>query len=181
MTPALVTLMTGLLLLFTSFCVGLYEILLSPEALNYPNGRRRVRTAWFCVSAAFLYRAAEILCGLAAPEPTYVTFGSSVGTLAVATAFALQLEQHLRQWLPAKLQRRVQQLIDVASCRRRREVAEARKRALAAVVRGPVPPIPSENVVSPALADLAMSGWSVAGPQEPASVVEPPPHWNTGV
>lgn len=175
MNPETVTIATGLCLALTSGCVGLHEILLSPDRANYPNARRLVRMLMFAWSVVLLYRSAEIISSALAPRPVYLSLGAVLGTWVLFGVQAAMLEQVLRQWLPARLQRRIQQLILIASCRHQRELRDARRSAMAAVgvpTRAP----PSERVVGPALAELTLKGATVWGPGEKSGAPDPSVH-----
>lgn len=116
--PFWMTLATGLIVLLSSFFVGLLEILSGPDRLNYPTARLHVRVAMFTWDTLLAYRGMEIIGLLLSPSPQYVTAGTAFGSIALLLVQAALLEHQLRCWLPAVTQQRIQQLIAIASCRK---------------------------------------------------------------
>lgn len=143
---------------------GTHEILMDPQRPNYPTGRFRLRVLMFIWSGVLAFRAMEFAGLAAAPDCPAVSVGQVLGCFMVAAVHLTMLENHLRQWLPAKTHERIRRLLDVASCGRAAAWRAERERANAALWAGvkPGPARPS----SAALAELSMRGSVVIGPNE---------------
>ncbi|HYD26953.1 hypothetical protein [Brevundimonas sp.] len=176
MLNAWLTLLCGALCLFASACVGTHEILMSPDRPNYPTAQRRLRMLMFLWSGTLLYRGVELTtaawAGLAWGAPVLpVTPGQVSTCIMLAAVHAALLEQHLRMWLPSRLQERVRHWLHIASCGRTRMLAEARAQSNRGLRPGVEPLTAPPAVVSGALAELAMSGAVVAGPGDGPEVL----------
>lgn len=145
--------------------IGLREVLLAPDRPNYPNAERRLRLAMFVLSAALLYQGADQACKAFAAQPHLNQPASVVLATAWFACSALELERTTRQWLPARIQRRFQRLMHLASCGAAWGVKRART-AAAGAVYGPTQPVPSSSSVGTALAALLIEGATVVAPGE---------------
>jgi hypothetical protein len=125
--PFVVTMATALLVLFAFLCVGLHEILLSPDLPNYPNAGLHVRAAMFVFMVCLGYRGVEML-SLLFTQRVYVTPGAFWASFTLAWVQAVLLEQQLRRWLPARLHERIRRLLEIASCRKRPMLVAERAR-----------------------------------------------------
>jgi hypothetical protein len=165
------TLITGGLELSTAACILGKQILLSPRVPNYPMGSRRRRCGLFMLGAVLLYFGLETinlgLAGLRFSRPSGLVL---MGTWCFVSE--TELETVMRQWLPERLQRRVHQLWDFASCKSAREMRRRRELDAAAVRPGVAVDAPPAKTVGAALVDLELSGWRVAGPNESAEVLD---------
>jgi hypothetical protein len=166
-----VSIATGGLLVLSFLCVGLHEILLSPDQPNYPNAPWHVRTAMFVWLLCLGYRAVEMFTQLYEPIPVYSTPGQFWATAAFALAQAVLLEQQLRRWLPARLHERIRRLMQIASCRRRPAIQAARASSNAALRDGVQPFDVPASVVGPALGTLSLAGTRAIGPGEGREVL----------
>lgn len=163
----LVSVLTGLCQIGASLCILANEVLLNPRAVNYPNAPHRLRYGMFGLGAMLLYFGVGTLQRTTLAEPLYVR--DSLFPLSALWFYvtAAHLEKTLRQWLPERVQRRVHQLWDFASCRQARLVRRQRIAANAALREGVTPQRPdSAAPVGPALVELALDGVHVFGPGE---------------
>lgn len=114
-----VSLMAGLFTLAASACVGLIEILSSPDRINYPTARAHVRAAIFVWAVFLAYRGMEIILLASGPLPQYVTAGTFYVSVTLLLAQGALLEHQLRSWLPARVQDRVRLMTEIARCSRK--------------------------------------------------------------
>lgn len=155
--PSLVFL-CGLLVFGAGVQLGVWHILAGPDRPNYPTSGAWKRRIMFLLMASMLYRGLEVM--FASPEATTADFGMVCGSMMTFAFFNIMLIDHLRNWLPAKTHARIRQLLHVASCKPGRGLVAARESA-----SGPsTKPVPSAAVVAPALVELSLQGFRVAGP-----------------
>jgi len=162
-SPQVWTIVTGLAVAVSAITLTLWQILSAPDRPNYPTSGRVKRTIMFIVSVAFAGRATEILTSAFSANPVRMTDMQAVSALALASLFIVFLVDHMRHWLPARTWKRIQQLLAIARCRPRKDVIEARTSAM---LNSTGAPCPAADVVGPALAELHMQGFIVAGPKE---------------
>ncbi len=163
--------LTGLLQLATAACILGKEILLSPRVPNYPNGRRRRRCGLFVLGAVLIYFGLETL-SLAATGLRFSRPSALVLSAAWCFVAETEMETVLRQWLPERVQRRVQRLWEYASCKSARQMRERRELDASAVRAGVSVNVPPARAVGAALVDLKLNGWTVVGPNESKDVLD---------
>lgn len=169
MTPALTTIVVGICCLLSGCCVGIQQILLSPQAVNYPKAGLAPRTLMFVWMASLMGRGVDLLVGVYAGQPQYLgvtTLPASIVLVAVQAALVYNI---LTRWAPAQTWARFNRIIALAACKpwQERNFAAARRRSLRAVDAGVVVARPvSARQAKAAVADLAMQGAHVAGPNE---------------
>ncbi len=157
------TILTGMAVLTSAVTLGLWQILSAPDRPNYPTSGRIKRTIMFIVSVAFAGRATEILTGAFGPDPVTMTPMQATAAFGLAGLFVAFLVDHLRNWLPAKTWARIQQLLAIARCRPSKELKAARTSAM---TNSTGAPCPAADVVTPALVELTMQGFTAIGPGE---------------
>jgi hypothetical protein len=166
-----VSIVVGVLQVATALCILGKQIVLSPVVRNYPNGTGHLRIKLFALGSVLLYFGCETL-QLAISGVRYSRPSALVLTAVWALVAQAELEKVLRQWLPERLQRRVQRLWEIASCAEERALRRRREMDAGAVREGvQVPNVPA-SAVAPALVELQLNGWRAVGPNEPKSALK---------
>ena len=160
------TILCGVAAIVAAMALGLWQVLSAPDRPNYPTSGTIKRILMFWVAFGLLGRGAEIITG--ASQGVLATPWMTASSIALAALFVVFLIDHLRHWLPAKTHARIQQLLRIARCRPNRALIAART---AAMTNSTGEPCPAADVVGPALATLAMEGFTVVGPNENASAL----------
>lgn len=130
----MITFWMGVMIAAAAVCVGWNQILVGPQAVNYPTAPFMVRFLMFCWSAALGYRAFDIIEGCVQGSPEAFPTSAIPATVILLLAQAAILYFTLRQWLPAKVWRRISQLLALARCGQLK-VLETRREIDAAAVR----------------------------------------------
>lgn len=115
--PMTISVLAGLFTLAASACVGLIEILSSPERVNYPTARAHVRAAIFLWAVFLAYRGVEIIFQAICDTPRFVSPGTFYVSATLLLAQGALLEHQLRSWLPARVHEHIRMMMKVASCR----------------------------------------------------------------
>lgn len=158
----------GAAILIAAVALMFWQILSEPDRPNYPTSGRIKR--WFMFAyMVFLYaRGLEIMGGLGDVEPIYMTPLEIAASYMQCALFIVFLVDHCRNWLPAHTHARIRRLLAIARCRPDPALKAARTSAM---VNSTGASCPSADVVGPALVALAMSGATVAGPNDDPSVL----------
>ena len=167
MTPQeILTVATGTMFCGAGACIGLWQILSSPDAPNYPTSGQMKRTFMFWTMVFLLVVGVGVSQGPWLETPRYSTGQGAGLAFFLLALFGTFLVDHLRNWLPARTHARIRQLLALASCKPPAGLEEARESANSTGEF--IPPV---SVVGPALLDLATSGVRVIGPNEGPSAV----------
>lgn len=158
----------GAAILIAAVALMFWQILSEPDRPNYPTSGRIKR--WFMFAyMLFLYgRSIEILDSLGGASPVYLTALQVAASFAQCALFIAFLVDHCRHWLPAHTHARIRHLLAIARCHPDPGLKAARTSAM---VNSTGASCPSADVVGPALVVLAMSGATVAGPNDDPSVL----------
>lgn len=162
-TAQALTILSGIAMLATAGVIALWQILSAPDRPNYPTSGPVKRAFMFWFMAALAYRGIEVITLAREVPPTTSTDGQVITSLLLFALFTTFLVDHVQHWLPARTHARIRQLLAIATCKPMPEVIEARTRAMKASTGAPCP---SADVVPVALAELAMQGMAVVGPNE---------------
>lgn len=161
MTPEeLLTVCTGTMFGFAGAFMGLWQILSSPDAPNYPTSGRIKRMFMFWTMVFLLVTGVSVTQGAFLEEPRYSTPNGLLLSFFLSALFGTFLVDHLRNWLPARTHDRIRQLMALASCKPTKGVQDARD---SADVTGTALPA---SVMGPAMVELAARGMHVIGPNE---------------
>lgn len=162
----------GALCICTAICVFTHEILLSPDRPNYPSARGYLRILMFAWSGALIYRGVEFLSGIGNAEAPVVTAGSVLVWGVAFVVHAALLENHMRMWLPARIQAKFKAMREIVTCARLRKLQEARNSSLDAVRPGvAIAGVPDVFMAGAAMADLQVEGTRVIPPDAPKGAV----------
>jgi hypothetical protein len=168
------TLVVGLIVLEAAFAIGARQILLGPNAVNYPSAEPVTRCVMFVWSATLMLRGSDLVLSwfMGRPEP--------LAAIAFPPAFMLALVQTvmlrdiLRHRLPARMWARIHRAVDIATCASgwdrltdwvlgRETFETARRRA---AIRSGVQPIVSTNEAAVLMGEAVLRGEQVVGPRE---------------
>lgn len=158
-----VTFLSGVAIVASAMTLGLWQILSAPDRPNYPTSGKTKRAMMFIFTGLLLGRGAEILVTLYGPSPIYSTSFQAMSSLALLALLITFLVDHCRNWLPAKTHRNIQRLYTIARCSPSRGLKAARASSNRAAG---VEPLHKAGEAQPALVDLALGGFRVAGPNE---------------
>lgn len=117
MTEHLNTIAVGLMCLACSFCVGLNQILLAPDVVNYPTARRITRVLMFLWASALLYRGADLLLGLGDRHPQALEQSAVTASAVMLACQAAFLYNTLRSRLSARAWRTINRLLHLGHCK----------------------------------------------------------------
>src|SRR5689334_22695259 len=97
------TLLLACLVLVAGFCVGAQQILLGPNAVNYPSARPLTRVLMFAWAGALMLRGAHLLIGVIVGEPeTIPASGIFAGVMLALVQLSL-FWNLINRRLPARL------------------------------------------------------------------------------
>ena len=109
-------LLLGSICVAWSAAIGLRQVLLGPNAVNFPSVSTPYRVMLFICSGALLARGVDLLIGALSNKPQEVSaLGLVTNGLLAATAW-LSLVETLHKRLPAATWRRIRRMIFVANC-----------------------------------------------------------------
>ena len=162
-SATLMTLLSAVAILISAMVLGLWQILSAPDRPNYPTSGRVKRAMMFLLVVMLAGRGVEILTSLAGPDPILSTSFQAFSSFALCGLFTAFLVDHCRNWLPARTQRNIQRMYQIARCSPSRGLKAARKSSNAAAGLGPHG---TAHLAQPALVELALEGMRVAGPNE---------------
>jgi hypothetical protein len=155
----------------TAIVVLWNQILLGPQAVNYPTISFIPRTLLFLFGASLAVRSVDIFSGILDHQPERFQFSALPATLFLFLSQAAILYGTLRQWLPARVWRRIRQLIALAACGKGRGFSAARKQSSQAVRQGVHVDMTKASVGQSALVELRLQGVRVVGPNEGPSAL----------
>lgn len=156
----ILTVCTGTMFGFAGAFMGLWQILSSPDAPNYPTSGRIKRMFMFWTMVFLLVTGVSVTQGAFLDEPRYSTPNGMLLSFFLAALFGTFLVDHLRNWLPARTHDRIRQLLALASCNPGKAVLMARE---SADVTGDAAPA---SAMGPAMVELVTAGVHVIGPNE---------------
>ena len=113
-TPLVATLCT-----VASCCLGLNEILHSPECPNYRRSPLWVRLSMFAWCVALFYRAADLWMGIYQGHPQYISPSAVPASVCMALCLYAMLMDTLTKRLPSRTWRRINRLLWLATCGRK--------------------------------------------------------------
>jgi|GEM_PF-6765055 len=162
-SATLVTTLSAVAILISAMALGLWQILSAPDRPNYPTSGRVKRAMMFVLVVVLGGRGTEMLTSLSGPDPVLSTPFQALSSFALCGLFLAFLVDHCRNWLPARTQRNIQRLYKIARCSPSRGLMSARQ---SSNLSAGLSPQGKGHLAQPALADLALRGVRVAGPNE---------------
>lgn len=167
------TLIVGLLVLLSSCVIGVRQILLGPNAVNYPRAEPVARVVMFIWSASLLLRGTDLLLGWAQGRPEPLANIALFPSVMLAVVQTIMLHNTMRQRLPARMWQRMDRAVEIATCNRRsrfwdwargRETfADARRSAL---IQARTRETVSPDEAAVAMAEAVLRGEQIAAPYE---------------
>lgn len=112
------TLATAILCAFGSASVGLNEILHAPELPNYRRASLGVRLPMMAFSIALAFRSMDLFVGLWKHQPQLIGETAVLGGLTMVTYTLATLWDTASKRLPARVWRRLDRALWLASCGR---------------------------------------------------------------
>lgn len=168
------TLIIGLIVLEASAAIGFRQILLGPNAVNYPSAEPVTRCVMFIWSAALMLRGADLVISWVEHRPEPLAAIALPPSIMLAVVQTIMLRDTLRHRLPARMWARIDRAVEIATCASwwdrltdwvlgRETFETARRRA---AVRSGVRPAMSTNEAAAAMGEAVLRGEQIVGPRE---------------
>lgn len=168
------TLIVGLIVLEASAAIGFRQILLGPNAVNYPSAEPVTRCVMFIWSATLMLRGSDLVLSWIAGRPEPLATLALPPSILLAVVQTIMLRDTLRHRLPARMWARIERAIEIATCASwwdrfvawvlGRETFDQRRRTAAA--RSGIQPPMSTNEAAALMGEAVLRGEQVVGPRE---------------